>query len=61
MLVLCSNGLSSQALLSKFLQRFDQFEEKCAAYEKEYGVNVIRLNDGDGVLMEGENQLLVRG
>lgn len=46
---------------SKFLQRFDQFEEKCAAYEKEYGVNVIRLNDGDGVLMEGENQLLVRG
>lgn len=34
---------------SKFLQRFEGFEEKCAAYEKKYGREVIRLNDGEGV------------
>lgn len=38
----------------KFLTRFDRFEEKCCAYEKENHVHVIRLNDGDGVLINGE-------
>lgn len=36
---------------SKFLQRFEGFEEKCAAYEKKYGREVIRLNDGEGVVI----------
>ena len=39
---------------SKFLTRFDRFEEKCHAYEKEHHVHVIRLNDGDGVFINGE-------
>ena len=39
---------------SKFLSRFERFEEKCCAYEKEHGVNVIRISDGDGVLIDGE-------
>ena len=39
---------------SKFLTRFEQFEEKCCMYEKAYGVKVIRVNDGDGVFIDGE-------
>ncbi len=45
---------------SKFISRFENFEEKCAAYEKEYHTNVIRLNDGDGLFINGKNQLLIR-
>ena len=37
---------------SKFLTRFEKFEEKCCIYEKEHRVHVIRLNDGDGVLID---------
>ena len=37
----------------KFLKRFDRFEEKCRIYEKEHSVEVIRLNDGEGVFIEG--------
>lgn len=39
---------------SRFLKRFDRFEETCRAYEQERGVQVIRLDDGDGVLIDGE-------
>ena len=39
---------------SKFLTRFEQFEEKCYAYEKEHNVNVIRINDGEGVFIDEE-------
>jgi len=39
---------------SRFLEKFDRFEEKCRAYEKEHNVNVIRINDGDGVFIDGE-------
>ncbi|MBR4080972.1 MAG: Type 1 glutamine amidotransferase-like domain-containing protein [Clostridia bacterium] len=45
---------------SRFLQRFDRFEETCRAYEQERGVQVIRLNDGDGVLLEGSRVILCR-
>lgn len=37
---------------SKFLSKFDKFEETCCAYEKEKSVQVIRLNDGDGVFID---------
>ena len=39
---------------SKFLSKFDKFEEKCCAYEKEHNVNVIRINDGDGIFIDVE-------
>ena len=39
---------------NKFITRFEQFEEKCSAYEKEHNTIVIRLNDGDGVIVDGE-------
>ena len=39
---------------SRFLAKYERFEEKCCAYEKEHNINVIRLNDGDGVFIDGE-------
>ncbi len=45
---------------SRFINRFEHFEERCAVYEKENYTNVIRLNDGDGLFIEGKNQLLIR-
>ena len=39
---------------NKFLSRFDDFEERCCAYEKEHNVNVIRINDGDGIFIDSE-------
>ena len=39
---------------SKFLTRFEQFEETCSKFEKEHKVNVIRINDGEGVFVEEE-------
>ena len=39
---------------SKFLSRFEKFEEKCCNYEKEKGVKVIRINDGEGVFIDEE-------
>lgn len=54
---LCGLSLTDVQVLphySKFLLRFEQFEEKCCAYEKEHGVNVIRISDGDGVFIDGE-------
>lgn len=37
---------------NKFLDRFECFEEKCKAYERKHNVNVIRLNDGEGLFIE---------
>ena len=39
---------------NKLLTKFEQFEEKCRIYEKEHNVKVIRINDGDGVLIDRE-------
>ena len=38
---------------SRFIKKFDQFEEKCRAYEKDRNVQVIRINDGEGVFLDG--------
>lgn len=45
---------------SKFISRFEHFEERCAAYEKEYQTNVIRLNEGDALFIKEQSQLLIR-
>lgn len=45
---------------SKFLKRFDGFEEICSRYEKKKGCEVIRLNDGDGVIVDGEIRIVRR-
>lgn len=38
---------------SKLVERFDFFEETCYEYEKKNAVKVIRLNDGEGVIIDG--------
>ena len=45
---------------SKFLPRFDRFEEKCAQYEQDNGCYVVRLNDGEGVFINESNVTVVR-
>ena len=45
---------------SKFLSRYDRFEEKCALYEQENACSVTRLNDGEGVLINKTNITVVR-
>ena len=45
---------------SRFLSRFDRFEETCAQYEAERGVSVTRLNDGDALFIAGEEVQLIR-
>ena len=46
---------------SKFCSRFDRFEERCQGYEKTHNIQVIRLNDGDGIFISNTNQILIRG
>ena len=45
---------------SKFIQKFDRFEQQCAAYEAENQVTVIRLNDGDGIIITGRTYTVCR-
>lgn len=56
-------GLTDTEVLphyGKFINRFERFEERCAEYEQSKGINVVRLNDGDGIFitMSGEKQLI---
>lgn len=37
---------------SKFLSRFERFEETCCDYERAHQVSVIRINDGEGVFID---------
>ena len=39
---------------SKYLTKFEGFEETCYVYENEHNVNVIRINDGEGVFIDEE-------
>jgi hypothetical protein len=56
MLILCSNGLSSEKLQTYIRSKMIgcKNEEKCRTYEKTHNVNVIRINDGEGVFIDKE-------
>ncbi len=44
---------------SRFLTRYEAFEERCAAYEREHACRVTRINDGEGVLIaDGRVQVI---
>ncbi len=45
---------------SRFVSRFHDFEERCVKYEKSNSKHVIRLNDGDGIFINGDNKMLIR-
>lgn len=46
---------------SRFCKRFKNFEETCWEYKRGQGINVLRLNDGDGVFIGGGAVTLFRG
>lgn len=45
---------------SRFLPMFDRFEERCCAYEKMRNVKVIRISDGDGVIIDKDEVCVIR-
>lgn len=45
---------------NKFLNRFENFEEKCEEYEKRRNANVIRINDGDGIIVNCQEITIIR-
>lgn len=56
-------GLSPVEILphySKFISRFERFEEKCKAFELRNQTEVIRLNDGDGVIIKRDEVKIIR-
>ena len=60
------NGLSLTDIYvlphyNKFLHRFNQFEERCREFEIKHKIEVVRLNDGDGVLINGDKKIIIRG
>ncbi len=44
----------------KFLNRYENFEEKCKQYELDNRLQVIRLNDGEGVIISRGNKNIIR-
>lgn len=46
---------------SKYMKRFENFEERCLLYEKNNNIKVIRLNDGDGILYETDSYTVIYG
>lgn len=44
----------------KFLNRYDKLEERCLKYEKENLCQVIRLNDGEGIVIKDNKRMLIK-
>ena len=45
---------------NRFLNRFEHFEETCAKYEADNDVAIVRLNDGDTVLIANSEVRIIR-
>lgn len=45
---------------SRYVDRFEGFEERCRAYESRKHTEVIRLNDGDAVIADRNGAKLIR-
>ena len=46
---------------SRFIHKFNRFEEICQSFEAVNQVNVIRLNDGDGLFIANNSVTLCKG
>jgi dipeptidase E len=44
---------------SKFLSRFERFEERAREYEEKGQHKIIRLNDGQGILIDEDRYILI--
>ena len=45
---------------SRFMTKFEHFEERCRAYEEKHSVTVTRINDGEGVIIDGDEIIICR-
>ena len=45
---------------NKFITRFENFEEICSNYEQKKNIKVIRLNDGEAILIENNNVEIIK-
>ena len=45
---------------NKFLKRFNNLEDICKVYEQEYNCSIVRLNDGDGIIIENGIETLIK-
>ena len=45
---------------SKFLHRYEAFEEKLRRYEADNNCTLVRLNDGDGMLFQGGERFMIK-
>lgn len=43
---------------SRFHTRYDGFEARCLAYEREHGCKVYRLDDGEGLLLDSRGRVV---
>lgn len=43
---------------NKFINKFIRFEERCIEYEKKNNITVIRLNDGDGIIIDNDTIII---
>lgn len=45
---------------SKFEKRFTRLEEICKSYEQEHSCSIVRLNDGDGIIIEDGIETIIK-
>lgn len=46
---------------SKFEKRFTGLEEMCNTYEQEHNCSIVRLDDGDGIIIDNGIETLIKG
>ena len=46
---------------NKFLKSFDKLEDICKAYEQDHNCSIVRLVDGDGIIIENGIETLIKG
>ncbi len=45
---------------NKFFKRFDKLEDICKVYEQKHNCSIVRLNDGDGIIIENGIETLIK-
>lgn len=45
---------------SKFTKRYDNFEKRCLEYERANNCTVVRLNDGEGIIIDNERVDIIK-
>lgn len=46
---------------NKFFKRFNNLEDICKMYEREHNCSIVRLDDGDGIIIDNGIETLIKG